>query len=362
MPTHVAGPEVQQDPIRLKNLLSEANDKLLQLGLDQQRVEQVLKPGFALLENDRFWRYQSQGLALFFTPDRLRVYRLPLEFESLVVVGDRFHLKPLLPLFFGDRYFYLLALSQNQVRFFQATRYRISEISLSDTPTSLAEALKYDDPEEQLQYHSGGGQGSAPTYHGQGGGSDDENFNLLRFLAKVEKGLHAYLKDEHAPLVIASVDYLQPLYHQVNSYPHLLAEGVSGNPDQAQPDDLRAAAWEQVAPLVEQAHQAALSTYNNVKGTGKASDRLSQLLPAAFRGQVDVLFTQANAHCWGQFDPDSGQVDHHAQPQPDDQDLLDLAAVQTFLQGGDVYLLAAEAMPTQAPAAAVYRYGIPAGV
>jgi len=51
----------------------------------------------------------------------MQVYRLPLEFESLVVVGDRVHLKPLLSLFFGDRYFYLLALSQNQVRFFQAT-------------------------------------------------------------------------------------------------------------------------------------------------------------------------------------------------------------------------------------------------
>ena len=51
----------------------------------------------------------------------MQVYRLTLEFESLVVVGDRFHLKPLLSLFFGDRYFYLLALSQNQVRFFQAT-------------------------------------------------------------------------------------------------------------------------------------------------------------------------------------------------------------------------------------------------
>jgi hypothetical protein len=346
LPTHMAGPEIQQDPIRLKNLLSEAEDKLLRSGLDKRLVEQMLKPGFALLKDDRFWRYQSYGLALFFTLDRMQVYRLPLEFESLVVVGDCFHLKPLLPLFFGDRYFYLLALSQNQVRFFQATRYRISEISLDGLPTSLDEALKYDDPEQHLQYHSGGGQGSAPTYHGQGGGSDDDNSNILRFLAKVEHGLHAYLKDEQAPLVIASVDYLQPMYHQVNSYPHLLADGVSGNPDQAQPDDLRAAAWEKVAHLVDQSQQAALSNYNNVKGTGKASDRLSQLLPAAYRGQVDVLFTQANAHCWGQFDPASGQMDNHDQPQPDDQDLLDMAAVQTFLQGGAVYLLEADAMPT----------------
>jgi hypothetical protein len=362
LPTHIAGPEIRQDPIRLKNLLNEAESRLLQAEMDDHDVKEMLTPGFDLLENDRFWRHQSHGLALFFTPGSMRFYRLPLAFESLVVINNRFHLKPLLPLFFSDRYFYILALSQNQVRFFQATRYRISEVDLQDVPTSLEEALQYDDPEEQLQFHTGGGDGSEPTYHGQGVGTTDDKNAIRRFLAKVSQGLHAYLHKETAPLVLASVNYLQPIYHDVNDYPHLMEQGVSGNPDTLQPNELREAAWDQVSNLVEQSHRQAMQQYHTLVGTGQASDRLSELLAAAGRGQVDVLFVAADAHCWGQFDPQSEYLEQHDHPQLDDHDLLDLAAVQTYLQGGSVYLLPQDDMPTGAPAAAVYRYAVPTEV
>jgi len=99
-----------------------------------------------------------------------------------------------------------------------------------------------------------------------------------------------------------------------------------------------------------------------MKGTGKASDQLDQLIKAACRGQVDTFLTTANAHRWGQVEAQSGEVNFHDQPQPRDCDLLDVAAVQTFLQGGTVYILDEDEMPTEAPAAAVYRYGVPAEV
>lgn len=362
LPTHVAEPETRQDPIRLKNLLGEAEDTLLQAGMDKQAVQQMLAPGFNLIENYDFWQHQSHGLALFFTPEELRTYRLPLDFEPLVVVGDHFHLKPLLPLYSSDRYFYILALSQNQVRLFQSTRYRTSEVNLEGVPASLEEALQYDDPEEQLQYHTGGGQGSTPTYHGQGVGTTEDKEAIHRFLAKVSKGLQPYLNQETAPLVLASVEYLQPIFQEVSDYAQVMHRGVNGNPENRRPEALREAAWNIVAEQLAQSHHEALEQFHTLQGLGKASDRLTELLTAACRGQVDVLFTTANAHCWGQFDAPSGEMQQHDSPQATDQDLLDLAAVQTFLQGGEVYLLDADDMPTDAPAAAVYRYGIPAEV
>jgi hypothetical protein len=40
--------------------------------------------------------------------------------------------------------------------------------------------------------------------------------------------------------VLAAVHYLIPFYHQVNSYPHLLDEGIFGNPDSEKGDSLLA--------------------------------------------------------------------------------------------------------------------------
>jgi hypothetical protein len=361
LPTHVAGSEIQQDPIRLKNLLNEAQAKLLEAGLSESDGKKMLKPAFEMLDDLHFWRYQSRGLALFMTPENIKIYRLPLDFESLAVVSDRFHLKPLLPLFFENPYFYILALSQNQVRFFQSTRYQISEIPLENIPSSLEEALQYDEPEKQLQFHSSNRGGSQPIYHGQGVGTTDDKTDIRRFLTQVSQGIYDYLGNENAPLMIASVDYLQPIYREVNHYSHLLKEGIDGNPDILKPDELREAAWPKVAHLIEESHHQALDKYHTLEGTGKASENLSQLLTAAYRGQIDTLFVKTNAHRWGQFDAQSGQLEIHDQAQLEDDDLLDLAAIQTFLQGGTVYSLGAETMPKNA-VAAIYRYGIPAEV
>ena len=55
----------------------------------------MLEPAHGLLDDERFWRYQSRGLALFITADSTRIYRLPLSFEPLVLIPDRFlNLKP----------------------------------------------------------------------------------------------------------------------------------------------------------------------------------------------------------------------------------------------------------------------------
>jgi hypothetical protein len=95
----------------------------------------------------------ADGLALFLAPHLSRSYRLPLAFEELAVVAGRFHVKPLLPLFTDDGRFDVLALSQNAVRMLECTRHSARQLELEGVPPNLAEALKYDDPEKQLQYH-----------------------------------------------------------------------------------------------------------------------------------------------------------------------------------------------------------------
>lgn len=87
---------------------------------------------------------------------------------TLAVATDRFHLKPLLQLLSGDGQFYILALSQNQVRLFQGNRYHVSGVELTDLPTSMAEALQLDNPQQNLQFHTGtsqGGGGDRATFH-----------------------------------------------------------------------------------------------------------------------------------------------------------------------------------------------------
>jgi hypothetical protein len=137
MPTHRVGREVQQDPIRLKNLLGKAQDRMVAGGVRAPEARELLEPAEKLLHDGLFWQRQSDGLALFVSVEMFHHYRLPFDFEELVVVTDRFHIKPLLPLLSGDGRFYVLALSQSEVRLLQGTRYSVSKDSVTCPDSTL---------------------------------------------------------------------------------------------------------------------------------------------------------------------------------------------------------------------------------
>ncbi len=361
LPTHRAGTQIQQDPIRLKNLLGEARESLVETkGLRTTEADEILEPAQDLLSDAVFWRYQGDGLALFLSRDTFRYYRLPLSFEELAVVADRYHLKPLLPLLSDDGLFYILALSQNEVRLLSASRRNVDEVELGeDVPESLADALKFDDPEKQLQFHTGtsggGGGGRSAVFHGHGA-DDDSKDDILRYFRQIDRGLGDVLKEREAPLVLAGVDYLLPIYREASTYPALLDGGVTGNPEESSAEELHERAWEIVEPRFREGRREALALYGQLAGTGSASTDPREIVPAAYYGRIGTLLAASGARRWGAFDPATGEVDLHDEPESGDGDLLDFAAIQTILNGGAVYVTDPEEMPEGAEVACLFRY------
>jgi Bacterial archaeo-eukaryotic release factor family 7 len=365
MPTDRTGMDQPQDQLRIRRLIREAESLLRSNSqLHAAQVEDVLEPLRALVDEKPFWRHASDGLAIFRSPQVFRALRLPSDFKEQLVVSDHFYLKPLLPLLTYDGRFYILALSGNAVRLLVCTHESASELPLPEqVPASLAEFLGGEERENDLQSHSSASFGSVgkggrhpAVFHGQGVGTDDEKDDLLRYFQHIDRGLHALLKDETAPLVLASVEYLFPLYQQANSYPHLLEQGIAGNPEKLRAETLREKAWAIVEPVVLQARQEAAADYRDLAGAGRTSNSIGEIVPAASYGRVASLFVALDQEQWGTFDPQTATLQVHEQAQPGDEDLLDLAATQTLLHGGAVYAVEHSGMPDDTPLAAVFRY------
>lgn len=362
-PTYIAGKQVQQNSIRCKNNLNTAKERLIEMGMRSPEADEILAPALDRVDDTEFWRHQSHGLVFFLSEDSFDYYRIPWDVEELVVVSDRFHLKPLMPWLINNDLFYILALSKNQVRLFQGSHYTVAAVEIEDLPESLAEALRYDDPEAQLDYHNVADESGSPVsiYSGQGVGTEDDKNQILRYFQKIDKGLQEFLDGQNIPLILAGVEYLLPIYHQANSYPHLLEDGITGNPDILKPEELHSKAWPIAQAHFDRERGEALNTYHNGVGTGQASANLEDVLSAAENGQIDTLFVTLPAHCWGHFDPEKRNVEVHAERVTGDDDLLDVAAVKTFLQSGTVYAVDREDMPNKQTIAAVFRYPIAEG-
>lgn len=358
MPTHRTG-DVKQDPIRLKNLLREGERQLIDNGLRAKDARQLLNPVEKLLADDFFWQHQSEGLAIFSSPDMFRHFRLPYNFQELVVVAERFHIKPLISLLSGDGLFYVLAVSQNVVRLLQCSRYSVRTITPEAIPGSLAEALKYNESERQLQFHTGTGTGPgkrAAIFHGQGVGIDDVKDNILRYFKQIDHGLHELLREEQAPLVVVGVDYLHSIYRQANSYPHLLRDGIQGNADDMSAEELQQQAWSIVQPYFEREQLEALNHYREIVGTGLAADDVEQVVLAAYDGRVETLFAALGVQLWGMLDTKRRKVHLYKKAEPRTQDLIDFATFHTLMQGGNVYSLEPEKVPSRTRIAAIFRY------
>jgi hypothetical protein len=363
LPTHLTGTETQQDPIRLKNLLGEAEKRLSELGVGTRDVQEMLEPANKFLQDSYFWQHQSDGLAIFISSNRVRRYRLPLDFEEFVAVMDHFHIQPLLPLFTGDGQFYILALSQNEVRLLNGTRYSVSEVDIGQVVGSLAEVIQSDDLQASLQLHSSGaagrktGEGST-TFHGQGGGEPGVKKDLLRYFRLIADGLTEFLQGDRVPLVLAGVEYLLPIYKEANAYPNLIEAVIKGNPDLLSEDELHQSAWAIIGPLFQAAQEEAVAHYQQLAGQSseRVADTLEKIVPAAHHGRVETLFATTGVQQWGVFNPVTNEIELHDPMESGDEPLLDLAAVQTYLKGGIVYIMEPGKVPGDSYAAAVLRY------
>ncbi len=360
LPTFRSGEDAKQNPIRFKNLLTKAEEQLAALEMRPQERKELLEPAMQLINDSVFWRTQGEGLAFFLSSEVSRFYRLPLSFPELAIVTDSFHLKPLLSMLSGDGQFYLLALSQKDARLLQGTRSVVEEMDLSPIIEKFELEFGEELPEQYLQFHTATprkGDVRPAVYFGHGGEIDSAlKERLLKYFRFLDKEVRGMLYEERAPLLLACVDYLFPLYREANKYPLLLEERITGNPEKISAEELHRKAWEIVQPFFQQKQSGAIARYHEQVGTGKTSNTVEEILSASFHGRVDTLFVAVGIQQWGSYDPETNSITLHDQFQAGYEDLLDLAAAQTFLNNGTVYAVAPEHMPDSEPLAALFRY------
>lgn len=356
LPTHKMGEEVQQDPIRLKNLLAEAKEKLKEREVSEQKIEELLKEPRELLDKPLFWQHNDRGLALFISEEDFEYYRIPHTFKERVMIGDHFLITPLVPMISLEGTFCVLALSQKNMRLLRCTRNTVDEIELEEAPESLEEFLKYDVNEDHLQHHSGQGANAQAIFHGHGGARETDTEETINYLKAVESEVTSIMRKRNDPLVLAGIDEAMAVYKKVNHYNRLMDETVSGNPDPKSPEEIRDAGWKIIESYFLRDMYKDIERFGDLSGSDKQSDNLTQIVEAAYYGKIESLFVPIGEHSWGWFDQERDTVHHSAEPKNGEHDLINMAAIKTLTQSGNVYALNKEDMPNGTSIAAIFRY------
>jgi len=353
LPTHRMGEEVQQDPIRLKNLLSIAKAQLKEHEVAEQRIDKLLEGPQKLLKKPLFWQHNDKGLALFISEENFDYYRVPHTFQERVMVDDHFLITPLIPMISLEGTFCILALSQKNVRLLKCTRAQVEQIELEEAPTSMEEFKKFDVYEKNIT--SAGSGGAAAMFHGWGDGSVETD-DVENYLKTVENEVTSILRKRNDPLVLAGIDEALAIYKKVNHYSRMMGQTVTGNPDPKSDSEIKNEGWKIIQSLFLQDMYDDIKRFGDLSGSEKRSDNLTKIVEAAFYGKIDSLFVSIGEHSWGWFDQERDVVHHSKEQKNGEHDLINLAAIKTLTKSGNVYALDRENMPTSAPIAAIFRY------
>lgn len=329
-----------------------------------------------MVEDRDFFNRSGDGMTVFVAPGFEAVYFLPIQFREMTVVGSNFHTRPLLDHIAAPSDFWVLAVGEKEVSFWEGSPTGVQAVEIDDLPKSLQEALMIETEPDQdgLNYQTGGNytQGGSmtdaggnrslpsPVYHGHGGGKEERKAYLRRYFSEVSQGIRDYLGGAEGPVILAAVDFCHPLFKKASKLSNLADEGIEGNVHFWNDKQIYEAGWAIAKRQMRQRIDDALQTFERAFGRGKAEIDPAVIGRRTIEGRVHQLLLDEDAELWGDFDRTTGEISTLPADADEEQramvvDVFDEIAETVVQRGGEVVVVSSDEMPSETGLAAVLR-------
>lgn len=354
-------PNAKQNELHWKECLRILNDRVGQFGPVGRELVESVSDWKALVPERTENRTGAAGsIAVFRSPDTYQVALLDGQVADRAVLGPHFHIRPLLPELVRGRTFYLLALGQKNTRLLRCTMHSSDEIRFPAHIKNDFEAwMNQAKPDHTAVYNAmsvaAPGASGPNALAPKGADREAKDEYLSHYCKQLDRGVNELLKGRTEPLVLCAVEYELPIYREVNTYPNLVSEEVRGAPNSLKSGEMHARAISALEVHYANKVDNALADWNHRVGVG-ASSRLKDVVTAAHDGRVLTLILSDSQEQTGIFDQATHSIKGRETGSAGDEDLVNDAAVQTILHGGNVLIASHRKMPNGSVMAATFRY------
>ncbi|WP_308910365.1 baeRF3 domain-containing protein [Pseudokordiimonas caeni] len=346
MPVYQAPPEDRQNPIRLQNLMREAEKKLKERDVNP---DALIAPAMKRIKDDNILAEpDTRGLALFFSRSDFQHFSVPREVGERVFVCERYVIRPLLPFLEQGGQYFLIGVTQQNSTLYCGDNSGIAVWKRDVREETLKEIRERTELPADVGFHPSGtatrGGKPAARFHAQGDSPEDyKQIQLDQFVAGVARQTDRILKDETAPLVVIADPTMLGLFRKHCTYQGLENEGIDKSPEDKSLAELHAEAW----PIADKAinWQKREEISRVLANVGRGDDRAilnqDEILKRAREGRVDTLLLAA---------------DRLESMDRANRDMGDLLARETLSHGGNTFLVKAADLPGKAAVAALVRH------
>lgn len=273
LPTHRTSPDNKQDPIRVKNLVDEATQRLSE-EFSNRELAPLLKHLDALVDAIDY-RYTLDGLVLYVSHDFAKSYLLPFPIPERIVIDQTFATRDLVYGLHRAQRYWVLLLSQASTRLLAGTGETLEEVNDENFPMEMA----------------GPGGTTALPYHSDTSYVDDRQ---RRFFQQVDRAFALYDQGELLPLVVGGAYRQADFFQEVSEHNQAIVGTVNGNFDKATIPEVLPQVW----PIVQAARKAqqedALQALDSAVDTQRVASTIGEAWRFAHEGRGRLLLVEKN--------------------------------------------------------------------
>jgi len=265
--THRTRPDNLQDPILLKNLIKEAEERLL-AGYDKRLAKTILDK-LDTMANKIDHSHNLESLILFANAEFSDYTRLPVAVENRVIIDHNFATRDLVRAMHSEAHYYVLVISRRNARLIEAFSDKvIAEIGEGfpiNNTLIITDKLK------------------------QSIAKNEDNI-IEEFFNRVDKALATAIKNKKHPIVLATETRNAEHFKKISMHKSLIAAHINRNRDD---DDARhtvADAWVEFSRVVAENNAARLSELKQAVSVGNYLSDLNDIYDAVKAGRGKTMF------------------------------------------------------------------------
>jgi hypothetical protein len=189
-------------------------------------------------------------------------------------------------------------------------------------------------------------------------GSEGQKVRMHQYARQVDRALRPFLNGLEVPLILAATEPIDSIYRSVNAYPHLLAQGISGNPETVSDAELAASARTVLDDLYAAQLRNVHALYGQRSADGRALSDVAEVARAATFGAVETLLVDIDAAVPGTVDEQTGAVTFAPAAAGDVHDVTDEIARRAWLSSARVLAVRERDIPGRGAVAAILRHTV----
>ncbi len=290
LPTHRTSPQNKQDPIRVKNLVRQAGDRLLE-EFGKREIASLMNNLEKLTESIDY-RYLLDGLVLFVNRDFARAFQLPFSPKERVVVDENFFTRELVFALNRTARYWALVLSEKPTRLFEGVGEHLTEI---------------DDGGFPMTHQGPGGERPLPG----GIGIEKTTYRDERhrqFFRQVDESLKFFMADDPLPLIVVGVERYLSFFNEISEYRDHVVGTLEGSHDKTSSHDLSKLVWPLVQEDLSRKRQEVFSLMEKAMGERKVASAPGDVWRAAQEGRGRILLVEEDFHYPARLDETSGGI------------------------------------------------------